>query len=502
MAIPNGIYRVDGVGPDGGSFIAFRLIDGEMYWIRDGQEYLDLVQGGNPVHSVSEADMGNVFQGARLVGSAPPSGYLSQSNQQLWAAQEAAAGNANLPPSQQGITNPDGESVIYRIEGGPDGGFIAFRRIGDQMYWIRSGDELQQLVDGGSPVLVRTQSQMQTLFSSLTLIGDAPPTGWLSDTNQGYWERRDDPNAPTDPTSETPEVSDVISPGATRLFSMIAEFLQQAGLGHLTEFGPNGEPGGWLWEQILGGNDTEAGLTMAIEQLPEWQQRFAPIVEQRRRRAEGLATIVMTPLELMEYEATAAQIMRNAGLPRWMQQDLSMIHDLVLNDISEVELNARLGSAWNRVRNTDPLVRQAFQDFFGVGRGDAEMAAFFLDPDRTIAHLEMASRTAYAAGFGQRYDLNLNFGQAERIAQTSRTEAGIEQGFSQINQMRTIFSAGITEHGELTGETTGLDAVFDGDGRALREIERRVARRRIHDQSSVGGALMTNQGLVGAREAR
>lgn len=294
--------------------------------------------------------------------------------------------------------------------------------------------------------------------------------------------------------------TDQPGPAAMELFELIRESLVQAGLGHLATVSPTGMPGGWLWDHIKVHGDSGARLTMALEQHPDWQARFAPIVEQRRRAAEGVPTVIMTARELMEYEAEAKAIFRNAGLPKRMWGDLDTIHQLVLNDISPNELADRLGSVFSRVRNVDPAIREAFENFYGVGNGDAELAAFFLDPDRTLASLEKQSRAAYTAGMGASYGIDIGRSRAERIARLPRTEGGIDEGLRQVAAMRTVFEAGITERGSLTAEREGLGSVFDGDAAASRELERRVARRRTADQSSVGGALQTREGIAGLRE--
>ena len=292
-----------------------------------------------------------------------------------------------------------------------------------------------------------------------------------------------------------------INAQARQMFQMMTSYLTDLGLGSLASVNAQGNPTGWLWQQIMAGVDTADELVMAIEQTDVWKDRFSVIVAQRERAAQGLPGQVMTVSEVLAYERQAEAVLRNAGLPKWFYDEPGDIGKYILAGFSVAEMSERLGGAWDRVRETDPLVRDAFEDYYGIGNGDAAMAAFFLDPERTLASIEKASRTAYTAGFGQRYGINMDRATAERIASTSRTEQGIDEGLRQVASMDRVFQTGFTERDQLTAETTGVGAVFDGSGEAQRDIERRVAGRRRNDQSSLGGAAITREGLTGVRTA-
>lgn len=312
--------------------------------------------------------------------------------------------------------------------------------------------------------------------------------------------------AGTTPASTTTEPG-VTAPAATPgtatdvnarnrgLFDLISTVIRDAGLEGLFTIGGDGAPSGPLWDQITSGIDSEAALVAWFESTPQFQSRFPAIAQ---ARASGVG-YVPTPREVRQYEETAATIMRAAGLPSWFYDQPQELQSLMGQDISVAELEERLGQAWTTVRSTDPSVTQMFSEFFGV-EGDAAMAAFFLDPTRTVASLDRAARTAYTAGMGRNVGLSIDQQLADRIASLPSTLGGIWEDLNTVTSMNRdggVFDEGFTETTDLTAEGTGIDAAFFGDGAAAAQMERRILEREANSRSSTGGAAITQAGVVG-----
>ena len=287
---------------------------------------------------------------------------------------------------------------------------------------------------------------------------------------------------------------------ATRqIFTLLASYLTDLGLGELATVNAAGDPGGWLWQQIQGGIDTADELRISIESTDVWKDRFGVIVEQRKRAAKGEPVQVMSVDEVLAYERSVAQLMRSAGLPSTFYDSYQDFNELILSGMSVAEVDQRLGEAYNRAVNVSPEIRDAFEAFYGVGQGDGALAAFFLDPERTINTLERQSRAAYTAGMGERYGIGISQSRAEQIAGGPMTEGGITQGLEQVNRLGSVFREGLGETTDLSAEREGLDLVFDGSSAAQTAIDRRISARRSGDRSSTGGAALTNSGLIGSR---
>lgn len=280
-------------------------------------------------------------------------------------------------------------------------------------------------------------------------------------------------------------------------FGALSAYLSQLGLGSLFALDANGQPSGWLWEQIKTGVDTADQLTLAIEATPEFQTRYGIITEMRRRAAAGEPVRVPTIGQVREYEDTVSRVMRQAGMPTWFYDSYTDAQDLMLKGMSPAEVEERIGKGWSMVRDVDPAVRQAFSNFYGV-EGDAALAAFVLDPTRTVAKVEQSARAAYTAGYGRTIGLDVDKVYAERIAQLPKTEAGIQQDLGEVSKMSGLYTETITETDDLTANT-GLEAVALGDGTAMNALQRRSIQRSVTDRSSSGGAAATQAGVTGLR---
>lgn len=285
------------------------------------------------------------------------------------------------------------------------------------------------------------------------------------------------------------------------MFQTLGQQLRDMGLGALFTVDAQGTPGGWLWQQMQAGVDTAEELQAALQQTDVYRERFGVIVEQQQRAAKGEAVYVMSPQEVIEYEHTAKQLMRKAGLPTTFYDRPEDFNKLILSDISVSELDQRLGQAYEYVQAAPPEVRQAFTDFYGVAQGDAHLAAWALDPDRTLTDINRATRTAYTGGMAKRFDIQLGRDAAQRIADLPKTEAGITEGLENISAQADLFREGVFDTTDLTAENHGVASVFEADAEASKAIERRLIQRKNIDRSSTGGAALTNQGLIGAGTA-
>ena len=287
---------------------------------------------------------------------------------------------------------------------------------------------------------------------------------------------------------------------ASNQYGQLASLLTRIGLGALFEIDSQGNPGGWLWDQIQAGVDTESEIMMAIESTDVFRARFGVIQEQQKRAAAGEPIYVMSPADVLQYEDTVRKQMAAAGLPSTFYDQPQDFHKLILADMSPTEVQQRITQAYDYVLSAPPEVRSAFNDFYGVGNGDAQLAAWALDSERTVRDITKATRTAYSAGMAERFDVKIDRATAERIADLPTTEAGIVEGMRQVASMTDVYTRGIGETGDIT-TTDGVDAVFDGSSEAAKKISRRIGERKAIDRSSTGGAIVTREGVVGAASA-
>lgn len=284
------------------------------------------------------------------------------------------------------------------------------------------------------------------------------------------------------------------------VFNQLSGYLKDLGLGQLFTVDAAGNPGGWLWNQIQSGIDSPDELRSRLEQTDVFRERFGVITEQQRRAAKGEPVLVMTPAQVIEYENRVKQMMSASGLPTTFYDEPKDFHRLILADMSPDEVQRRIAQAYDYVDAAPPEVRAKFNEFYGPGQGDAALAAWALDPDRTLNDINRATRTAYTAGMAKRFDIEIDRSAAERIAQLPQTEAGIVQGLETVARQSDILREGIGEATDITNEDA-ISAVFEGNADATRRINQRIGERRSVDKSSTGGAVISNTGVVGAGQS-
>lgn len=285
---------------------------------------------------------------------------------------------------------------------------------------------------------------------------------------------------------------------ANSQFGVLAAYLNQIGLDSLFTIDGQGNPGGWLWNQLQQGVDTPEELRIALEGTDVFRDRFSVIIEQQKRASNGEPVYVMSPAEVIAYERDVRQKMVAAGLPPTFYDQPSDFHRLILSDMSPDEVGDRIDQAYEYVLSAPAEVRSAFNDFYGVGNGDAQLAAWALDPERTVRDIRKSTRTAYAAGMAERFDIGIDRAAAERIADLPQTEAGITEGLRQVASLGSIFNEGLGDSGTDLTSDTGVASVFEGNADAQREIAQRIGRRRAVNTAGTGGALTTQQGVLGA----
>ena len=159
----------------------------------------------------------------------------------------------------------------------------------------------------------------------------------------------------------------------------------------------------------------------------------------------------------------------------------------------------RVGQGWSTVRDADPAVRKAFSDFYGIDQGDAALAAFVLDPSKSLATIDKASRSAYTAGYGRTMGIDVNKDYAERIAGLGQSVTATQQDLAQVAKMQNLYAGGITETPDINANT-GIEATMFGNAEAGAKLERRLLERQAGDRGGAGGAVITQQGAAGLKK--
>jgi hypothetical protein len=107
---------------------------------------------------------------------------------------------------------------------------------------------------------------------------------------------------------------------------------------------------------------------------------------------------------------------------------------LIEGDVSPSELNERVQQGYRAVADADPAVKEQMKNLYGIGEG--ELAAYFLDPQRTAPLLTRQAQAANIAARGlEQGGIQLSGAFAEDLARRGITEQQARAGFAEVGAL-------------------------------------------------------------------
>lgn len=279
----------------------------------------------------------------------------------------------------------------------------------------------------------------------------------------------------------------------------LSSFLINVGLGSLFTTNSKGEPGGWLWTQILEGIDTEATLLPRLEATPVFQKRYKIIFDQRARVANGEAVTVPTVQDVQQYEKDFKTVMLASGLPPTFYDTFEDAHKAIASNLTMTQIENRINKSIGIVNDLSPDIKAAFKEFYGDATDGALFAAV-LDPQKTLDFLENRSQAASVAAFGKQQDITITKTQAEDYAtwKQSYNEQQIQSDIQQAASYSQLTDSNLGESGQQLDAGIAFSAGAMGNVTDQTTLENRLIGRKTQQGSIGGGALTTTKGIVGA----
>jgi hypothetical protein len=279
----------------------------------------------------------------------------------------------------------------------------------------------------------------------------------------------------------------------------LSSFLINVGLGSLFTTNSKGEPGGWLWTQILEGIDTEATLLPRLEATPVFQKRYKIIFDQRARIANGEAVTVPTVEGVQRYEKDFKRIMLDSGLPPTFYDTFADAQKAMASNLTTEQIEGRIQKSIGIVNDLSPEIKTAFQEFYGDA-SDGALFAAVLDPQRTLEFLENRSQAASIAAFGKQQNLVVSKTQAEDYAtwKKSYNESQMQADIQNVASYSALAESNLGESGQQLDAGIAFSAGAMGNVDDVTILENRLLGRKTQQSSIGGGALTTTKGIVGA----
>jgi hypothetical protein len=279
-------------------------------------------------------------------------------------------------------------------------------------------------------------------------------------------------------------------------FSELATILSDYGLGSLFTVNSDGSPGGWLYEQMINGNDEPASLAMALEQTPIFKQRYKVIFDMRNRANNGENVVVPTVQDVLAYEQQYMQVMSAAGVPSWFYDSYTDAQDAIRRNLTVEQISNRIGASYGVVQSLPSEVRDMFREFYGDAT-DGALVAAVLDPEKTLAQLDKATRSAAIAGFGAKQNVVVSKEQAESYADLNKSIAQSQTDIGQVASLKDLATSTMGESGtQLAGDVAFQAGAMD-DASATKQLEDRLLGRQLKQRDAGGGAFVGQSGTTG-----
>ena len=252
-------------------------------------------------------------------------------------------------------------------------------------------------------------------------------------------------------------------------------------------------------ESFLFEDMSEASLIVALRSTDAYKKRFAA---NATRVAKGLPAL--SEAEYIRMEQLYRQELRAAGLPPAFYDDMNDFKTYIENDLSYNEFVGRVGLARRASQMANAEVKRQLKDLYNVS--DADLVAYFLNPEKTTTVLQRQFNVAQTAGaltragfgttmaeeltttaVGGRPESVLDYAELETAAQTAATARPLS--------MEVLGGEGgaVTEQDLLRG-------VVAEDVQAQRRIQREQ-QKRLAEYQAGGSLLEAQQGVLGLRSA-
>jgi hypothetical protein len=267
--------------------------------------------------------------------------------------------------------------------------------------------------------------------------------------------------------------------------SIIQSVLGDYGLGSLAT---------WAWNEITAGASS-AQVLIDMQQTPQFQQRFPGIAI---RQAQGLPAI--SPSDYVSYEDSLAQLTNQYGIPQGIWDTPAAIGQMIGNDVSINEVQARIQDGYSAVATAPPEVRASFAQMFGAG-GDGALAAYMMDEKNSLPVLEQQVTAAQLQGTGAMSSVNINDQLAMKLSQAGVTQNQMQSAVGSVAEQQSLFAATPGAGGTTPTQGQGIEAQLGTDAQSAAVVAQAESARAAQFKGG-GGAESDQYGAEGTGNSR
>lgn len=238
-------------------------------------------------------------------------------------------------------------------------------------------------------------------------------------------------------------------------------------------------------------------FTLRLRGTDAYKKRFAA---NEKRIARGLTAL--NEAEYLSLEDQYQNIMRRYGMPSryYAKDELGVqrsFENLIASDVSSVELEDRVQTAYDRVINAAPEVKDSLRAFY-PNITDGDILAYALDPDNALKDIQRKVTAAEIGAGARQAGLGTGVQRAEELARFGITGEQARQGFQTVaaiepraRQLSSFYKEEPLTQTDIESEVFGTTGAVE----ARKKRERLVGR----EQAAFSGSAGTTQGAL-ARE--
>lgn len=218
---------------------------------------------------------------------------------------------------------------------------------------------------------------------------------------------------------------------------------------------------------------TEATITLALQETPEYKERFAANAERLKKNLR-----VLSPSEYLNAEDSYRQVLRAYGLKAFDTDEY--VRQFIENDVSSAEFSERIVTAVQRVQNADPAIMRTLRDYYGIG--NADLVAYVLDPQQQLTKIQRQVAAAEVGAAARRQGLEAGVSVAEQLAAQGITQAEAQRGYATIadilptaEKLSAIYGDTMAGYGQAEAEQEVFNSLADAQRRREALVKREQA---------------------------
>ena len=250
----------------------------------------------------------------------------------------------------------------------------------------------------------------------------------------------------------------------------------------------------WATQQIQSNNSIDQ-ILYSLRQQPFYTNSVFGKVAAARTKA-GLPA--MTEAQILSYQDYATGVAQQAGLPPGFISTDELVQ-LMGNDVSTSELDARITQGLTAALKADPLVIQKMDQDYGIQNSTGALAAYYLDPARALPLLQNQFQAAQIQAQAQQtgYSSNVDEATAMGLSQMGVTDAQAKTGFTDLAKQAQLFTPLPGSNESAINEGVQLGAEFSGNAEDQQAIAQRAQQREAVFGGNYHFAETQSKGITG-----